>query len=179
MRDSVLELAFEFHTFHRDYCNRYAAVIYRDGSGTSSHTNEIYQWNESREALEEYLEGVTCAGGRADWVGPLDMALHQMNWRNGYNWIFWVARANAFGRVFSGNAGDSQDRAEALERLVREMATRHIRFAGVNVKQGTDSGCERTLKEMQRIYREAGGPSFTVKEMEDDNQCIWDEEDIL
>jgi hypothetical protein len=162
----VLDEAVAFHLHHRSHSLAYGAMIYRDGVGSPPDIDAAFQLSESREALEEYLDEVRCSGGSADWVAALDTALHRTNWRNREKWIIWLTNANAQGCKFSGDARDTRtDREEALERLVREMAANDICFVGVNVKQGTDRGCQQTLREMKRIYTEACGPSFEIDDL--------------
>jgi hypothetical protein len=107
------------------------------------------------------------------------MVLHHIVWGNGAKWIIWLTNVNARGRKFSGDARDTRrDREEALERLVQEMAANHIGFVGVNVPGVMGRGCERTLQEMKRIYRDSGGLDFQVEDLRNDghpDRDTWDE----
>jgi hypothetical protein len=174
MKDCVIDQAFAFHTTNRDASDHYGVVIYRDPVDLPTDVNEFFQLTESREMLDEYLGQVKSYGGRddpEDWAGGLDLALHLTNWRNGEKCIFWITDANAHGQKFSGDPRDTHnDQVPRLEGLIREMAQKRIYFVGINIRKGRDSGCERTLNEMKRLYEAAEGPGFRVQ----DFPLTWD-----
>jgi hypothetical protein len=175
--EQVHDTGFDFHRVFRDVNDCYGVVAYRDPVDLPSDTHEMLQLTSVLEEVGVWLGKVECYGGRddpEDWVGALDMALHQINWRNGKKCIFWIADANAHGSRFSGLAADPhEDQGPLLEALVREMAAKRFYFVGMNIKKGKDPGCARTFSAMRDIYNEAGGISFKCDE---EFNCTWDRE---
>jgi hypothetical protein len=171
MRDQVADVAAGFHQQNRQVLDSYAVVIYRDPvDNPREDVNEFLPLTDNLEAVEQYLRDVVSSGGRddpEDWAGALDLALHSIVWRTGKKCIYWITDANAHGQKFSGDPRDAHNDQEArLERLIQEMAQKRIYFVGINVKKGTDPGCERTLNAARAIYDEAKGPSFQVENFE-------------
>ena len=162
---------------------KYAVVAYRDpvdcpppGSAARreimpEHPFDVHEFQDFQgaESLEEYIGTIQSYGGgdqAEDWAGALDMALHQLSWRNGKKCIFWIADANAHGKRFSLESEKDTHDAEGprLEALAREMAGLDIYFIGINIKKGTDPGCARTLSELRTIVGAAGGKPFTIED---------------
>ena len=174
LQDQVINTAFDFHVHNRQVDDRYGVVIYRDPVDRPEDKNEFFDLTNSLEAVEEYLAGVESYGGRddpEDWVGGLDLALHRISWRGGKKCIFWITDANAHGSEFSLEKNDRHDdQAPLLRALIQEMATSNVYFVAINIKKGTDPGCEKTLNVARQIYQEAGGKSFIVQ----DFTPLWD-----
>ena len=174
LRDRVVDTAFDFHSRNRRVNDQYAVVIYRDPVDRPEDRNEFMDFTSSLEDVEEYLEQVQSYGGRddpEDWVGALDIALHQLSWRGGKKCIFWITDACAHGSEFSEEKVDRHDdQAPLLRNLVVEMAKANIYFVGINIMKGTDRGCAKTLAAIRDIYDREGGKSFVTEEF----RPVWD-----
>ncbi|KAK8870787.1 hypothetical protein M9Y10_008674 [Tritrichomonas musculus] len=121
------------------------------------------------ETLSIELGKVECDGGnddQEDWVGALSLALNDFNWREGSKrCIFWISDANAHGKSFNAKGEDNYNEEEPkLMNLTQQMAEKRIYFVGINIKKGTDPGCEKTLNAMKEVYESNGGPSFMIQE---------------
>lgn len=124
-------------------------------------------FKKSIESLIVELMKVECDGGNddpEDWVGALNCALHELEWRkNSKKCIIWIADANAHGKRFCGydNHNEEEDK---LPPLVKEMAEKQIYFAGINIMKDNDDGCRLTLHEIKDIYLSFNGPYFVHDE---------------
>jgi hypothetical protein len=147
-------------------------VILVDGAEDPPDRHDVQQFTAHTEAVQEFMANVKSYGGwdePEDWAGALDIALHTLEWRSGKKCIFWITDANAHGSRFSNEARDPHDdQIERLVALVQEMARERIYFIGMNIKKGRDGGCEKTLAEIEKIYRAAGGPSFVAESFRPD-----------
>ena len=174
LRDRVIDTAFDFHAQNRRVDDQYAVVIYRDPVDRPEDKNEFMDFTPSLEEVEEYLAKVESYGGRddpEDWVGALDIALHQISWRGGKKCIFWITDACAHGSEFSEEKVDHHDdQAPLLRNLVVEMARENFYFVGINIMKGADRGCAKTLAAIREIYDREGGKSFIVEEF----KPVWD-----
>ena len=187
LKDRINEIACEMQFGGRQrgvqLSRKYAVVAYRDpvdcpppGSAARrdimpEHPFDEHQFQDftGQEDLEAYIESIESYGGgdeAEDWAGALDMALHQLSWREGKKCIFWIADANAHGKRFSLESEKDTHDAEGprLEALAREVAARNIYFIGINIKKGTEPGCEKTLSELRTIVGAAGGKPFTIED---------------
>lgn len=121
------------------------------------------------EPLIIELMKVECGSGNdepEDWVGALDLALHNISWRDGSKRaIVWIADANAHGKPFCGYDNHNEE-APKMEPLVQEMAEMGIHFVGINVVRKTDRGCEKTLQKLKDLYAKYRGRSFLIEEFE-------------
>ena len=127
------------------------------------------------------LEKVECKAGNdepEDWVGALDMALHDISWRNeSKKLIVWIADANAHGKKYCGY-NNHQEEERKLDPLVKEMAKNNYYFIGINIMRGKDRGCENTLNEIEKIYRKHHGKSFIIQNIEVEVDPDMDDDDI-
>jgi uncharacterized protein (DUF58 family) len=186
MRDQAMDTAFSIHTFSRDVDDQYGIVIYRDpidNPDDPEDKNEYFQLTSDRETLQEYLDAVVPHGGRddpEDWVGAFTLALTKMHWRDGKKCLFWITDANAHGSRFSLERADRhEDQAALLPPLVERAAREHIYFVAINVRKGTDPGCEKTLNVLRQIYQSVpNAPQFTVQDFVVDwNRDEWEGDD--
>jgi hypothetical protein len=178
MSEQAMDTAFQIHTFKREVDDQYGVVIYRDpvdNPGDPDDKNEFMQLTANREAISDYLSEVQAHGGRddpEDWVGAFELALHSIQWREGsMKCIFWITDACAHGSEYSYERRDRHDdEAPKLTRLIQEAAAKRIYFVGINVKKGTDPGCEKTLARLRQVYEAAGAANLVSIE---DFACKW------
>jgi hypothetical protein len=179
MREQAMDTAFQIHTFSREVDDNYGVVIYRDpvdNPRDPEDKNEFMQLTSDREAISDYLGEVKAYGGRddpEDWVGAFELALHSMQWREkSKKCLFWITDANAHGSEYSIEKADKHnEEAPKLTRLIQEAAAKRVYFVGINVKKGTDPGCEKTLGKLKEIYKTAGVEELVKIQ---DFECNWD-----
>ena len=108
------------------------------------------------ENLTSELQKVECGGGNdepEDWVGALNLALHDLEWDlKGIKIIVWISDSNAHGKRFCGFDNHNEEEIK-LKYLVENMFDQKINFLGINlIKNHKNSGCEMTLNEMKKIF---------------------------
>ena len=189
MRDQAIDTMVDFHMKNRMVDDRYGIVVYRDPVCQAKFrdkddVNECLDLTKSNEEVEEFLAKVESYGGAdepEDWAGGLDLALHNIHWREGKKCIFWIADANAHGKRFSGLKDDPfDDQVPRLVRLVEEAARNGFYFTAINVRVNGHPGCDQTLRELRKIYEGAGGKNFTVESFDahyDPDRVVGDGED--
>lgn len=131
--------------------------------------------------LKSELQKIDCKSGNddpEDWAGALDLALNYVSWRNGSKkMIVWISDENAHGRRFCGDGSHFQEEEGKLVALVQQMARENIYFRGINIMKN-DTGCKRTLNEIQKIYMENHGKNFNVEELKVEKDEDLDEYDV-
>lgn len=172
LKYEIVDTVTDFHMKNRRADDRYAVVVYRDPVDRRDDKHEFLQLTSSSEELEMWLDNIKSWGGGddpEDWAGALKIVLDQVAWRDGKKSVFWISDADAHGPRFSGlGAADRHPDQEAvLVDLVRRMVRENIYFQAINIKKGSDKGCERTLTEIKAIYQEMRGKPV----MWDDFEC--------
>lgn len=129
--------------------------------------NVFIPFTDEIENLISELSKVECGGGDdepEDWVGALNLALNELEWRKrSKKIIVWISDSNAHGKRFCGFDNHNEEEIK-MNYLVEMIANREINFLGINlIKNNKGDGCEKTLNEMKKIYDECASKSGQSK----------------
>ena len=100
----------------------FGAVFYRDIIDSPKDKNEYFQLTNDVEKLKDNISTIKPYGGGdlpEDWVTGYNLALNEINWRNGFKLIIHIADAGAHGEEFT--KGDSYpDQGAKLISLIKK-----------------------------------------------------------
>lgn len=164
--DKAREIAEEFSYMYNDIDFRFGSVWYRDPIHLPNHNrNEFQPLNPDINVLINFLSTIKATGGGGDGgediAGGFDIALNQIQWRDGPKNIILIADDSAHGKRFCGKI-NHEDQTERLVSLIKQVANRGI-FVSCIAIGSVPINC---FKEMEKIYFENNGPSFTISPFE-------------
>lgn len=91
--------------------------------------NVAIHFTNNIEDLINELEKVECGGGNddaEDWVGGLNCALYDLEWRkNSRKLIMWISDSNAHGKKFCGFDNHNEEEIK-LEKLIQQVAEKKL-----------------------------------------------------
>jgi hypothetical protein len=136
---------------------QFGCICYRDPVDIPSDIHEVLGLSSTIDTLVKFLGGISASGGGdgpEDWVGAYDLALHEMNWRDGGKTIIHIADAPAHGLIWGGCGHEEE--ATKLSPLIEEVAKRRIVVTALDI----NSGAAMSFKRCKEIYDAVQGPGF-------------------
>ncbi|OHS95390.1 hypothetical protein TRFO_10524 [Tritrichomonas foetus] len=159
--DKAEDLAFDLQINNRTADFQFGCICYRDPVDSKADVHQYFNFDPDIENLANFLEDVKASGGGdgpEDYVGALDIAFNNLNWRDGKKAIIWIADAPAHGKQFCGTP-NHQEEEPKLVPLVQRLGAEKFYMVGISLNGGADL----TFSEMKRLYEDAGGQSFRVE----------------
>lgn len=107
------------------------------------------------EDLDTNLEKVEFGSGngeQSDWVGALQCALDELQWRqDSKKVIVWISGSNAHGKRFCGIDNHNEEEIKFVH-LIERAAEEGFNFITINLHKENNEGCKKTLVEMKNIF---------------------------
>jgi hypothetical protein len=139
----------------------FGSVCYRDPVDVQSDEHQVHGLDPNVETLVAFFETVHASGGGdgpEDWVGAYELALNEMNWRDGGKTIIHMADAPAHGSSFGG-PGHEQE-AQKLPPLIVKLAKRHIVVSAMDIS----GGAATSFAKCKQIYDKEQGPGYEIQQ---------------
>ena len=152
--ENVIKIFDELTKKYKNYNFRFGAIFYRDKVDCKNDKDEFFQFTTDMKDLEKNIGKIKAKGGGdipEDWVGGYEIALKNMEWRNGIKLIIHIADAGAHGKEFS-KEDKYPDEGPKLTSLIEECAKRNINIIGFKIGEEPEQSFEK-LSEIYDIYK--------------------------
>jgi hypothetical protein len=139
----------------------FGSVCYRDPVDVQSDEHQVHGLDGNIETLVAFFETVRASGGGdcpEDWVGAYELALNEINWREGGKTIIHMADAPAHGSIFGGPGHEEE--AQKLPPLIVQLAKRQIVISAMDISGGGSA----SFAKCKQIYDEAQGPGYDIQQ---------------
>jgi hypothetical protein len=159
--DKATSIANQLRKQSPDVDFAFGSVCYRDPVDVQSDEHQVHGLEVNVETLVAFFETVHASGGGdtpEDWVGAYELALNEINWREGGKTIIHMADAPAHGSVFGGPGHEEE--AQKLPLLIVQLAKRHIVISAMDIS----GGAAKSFAECKKIYDKAQGPGYDIQQ---------------
>ena len=158
-RDYVFKIFKELKEMYKDNDFQFGAIFYRDKVFTKTYRvpdedeYECYPLTNDIKKLEKEISNVRPSGGGGDgaedWAGGYELALNNMNWRNGIKLIIHICDDGAHGEQFT--PGDPFfEEGEKLISEIKECVKKNINIIGFKIGKYP----ENSFKKIEEIYND-------------------------
>jgi hypothetical protein len=110
-KDQCVAISNELKSKLRDFQFQFGGIFYRDPVDSPSDIHQTLLLTDNIESLQSQIGSVSASGGGdgpEDWVGAYQLAVNNINWRNGHRLIIHMADAPAHGARYGG-AGHEEE----------------------------------------------------------------------
>ena len=137
---------------------KFGAVFYRDPVDTQYHSkpdeNEYIPLTDNMKIFREDVGRIEAKGGGdfpEDWVGGYNLALHKMNWEDGYKLIIHITDYGGHGKDYSLYDKHPEE-GEKLDNLIIDIINKNITIAAFQIKD-PKTGEKHSQRSFDRVAR--------------------------
>ena len=150
-KDQCLNISNELQNKFNDYNFQFGGVFYRDPIDNPNEKNEIFNLTNDVDSLKYFISCLKSYGGgdtAEDWVGGYDMAINQINWRNGIKLIIHICDADGHGRGFAKTEDHHPNESDKYLPLIEKCVKKQIKIFGLNI----NNGATNTFQVFKKLY---------------------------
>ena len=148
--DHVMKIFDKLKNKYKNYDFRFGAVFYRDQVDSKGDKNEYFPITNNMEELKKNISTIKAYGGRdiaEDWVTGYNLALNNMNWRNGIKLIIHIADAGAHGTEFTKGDKHTKEGPKLIP-LIQKCVQNNINIIGFKITKEP----ERSFNKISEVY---------------------------
>ena len=150
-KDQCINISNELQKKFTDYKIKFGGVFYRDPIDCPKEKNEIIDLTDDVLSLKYFISCMKAVGGgdeAEDWAGGYDLAINQIQWRNGIKLIIHICDADGHGKEFT-KAGDNHPLdGVKIPPLIKKCVEKQIKVIGFNINHGANT----SFSEFKKIY---------------------------
>lgn len=150
-KDQCINISNELQKKFTDYKIRFGGVFYRDPIDCSNEKNEIIDLTDDVLSLKYFISCVKAVGGgdeAEDWAGGYDLAINQIQWRNGIKLIIHICDADGHGKEFTKAEDNHPLDGVKIPPLIKKCVEKQIKVIGFNINKGANT----SFSEFKKIY---------------------------
>ena len=155
------------------YDFKFGAVFYRDPIDTKSNfppdENVYKDLTSDMYDLQSFVQDIIPVGGGdtpEDWVGGYNLALNNMNWRNGNKLIIHIADAGAHGNDYSNNDNHPFE-GPKLDKLIKECSIKDISIVAFKIGEEPN----KSFLRVKELYKKFGSEKkFNIQDFDQDKK---------
>lgn len=156
------DIAKNLQNSYKDVDFKFGCICYRDPIDSPSDKHETLDLTSNIDEMTSFLSKISATGGGdgpEDWVGAYNIALCEINWREGAKTIIHISDADAHGKRYCGYRNHEEETAK-LEPLIFELASMRAVITGMNM----NNGATKSFNECKKIYERAKGPKYVIED---------------
>ena len=139
-KDQCINISNELKNKFKSFNFKFGGVFYRDPIDCKNDKNEIFDLTDDVVSLRNFISTVNATGGgdfAEDWAGGYELALSQINWRNGLKLIIHICDADAHGKEYTSSGDSHPSEGFKLPPLLKKCVEKQIKIIGFNINNGT------------------------------------------